>query len=79
MSSAFVGLCFIKNPAEHPTFAKYFTKIWQDTYLLSLQNFLAVIVCYMRILFAYSYDLLESIIIMMLLSPIYLKCTRMDL
>ncbi|XP_013383261.1 WD repeat-containing protein 91 [Lingula anatina] len=36
-------LPFIKNPEENPSFSMYFTKIWLDTFLLSLHNFLNVI------------------------------------
>ncbi|KAK9504229.1 hypothetical protein O3M35_010607 [Rhynocoris fuscipes] len=36
-------LPYIKNPEEHSTFSVYFTKQWQDTFLVSLHNFLAII------------------------------------
>uniref|UniRef100_A0A0A9XRW3 WD repeat-containing protein 91 n=2 Tax=Lygus hesperus TaxID=30085 RepID=A0A0A9XRW3_LYGHE len=36
-------LPFIKNPEEHSTFAVNFTKQWQDTFLVSLHNFLSII------------------------------------
>ncbi|XP_033757120.1 WD repeat-containing protein 91-like isoform X2 [Pecten maximus] len=35
---------FIKSPEENTTFVMYFTKHWQDTYFLSLHNFLSVII-----------------------------------
>ncbi|XP_069139768.1 WD repeat-containing protein 91-like isoform X2 [Argopecten irradians] len=35
---------FIKSPEENTTFVMYFTKQWQDTYFLSLHNFLSVII-----------------------------------
>ena len=47
-----VALPFIKMPEENPLFAVYFTRTWQDTFLLSLYNFLNNIIHYMRILFA---------------------------
>lgn len=34
---------YIKNPEEHPVFAVYFTRQWQDTLLVSLHNFLAAV------------------------------------
>lgn len=34
---------FASNPAENPSFSVCFTKAWQDTLMLSLHNFLAVI------------------------------------
>lgn len=37
------SLPYTKNPEEHPTFALFFTKHWQDTLMLSLHNFLATI------------------------------------
>ncbi|XP_074643706.1 WD repeat-containing protein 91-like [Tubulanus polymorphus] len=37
------ALPFIKNPEDNATFAMYFTKQWQDTFLLSLHNFLSVV------------------------------------
>ncbi|KAJ8317213.1 hypothetical protein KUTeg_005117 [Tegillarca granosa] len=33
---------FVRNPEENSNFAMYFTKNWQDTYFLSLYNFLSV-------------------------------------
>ncbi|XP_060072966.1 WD repeat-containing protein 91-like [Ylistrum balloti] len=35
---------FIKSPEENSSFVMYFTKPWQDTYFLSLHNFLSVII-----------------------------------
>ncbi|XP_017778951.1 PREDICTED: WD repeat-containing protein 91 [Nicrophorus vespilloides] len=40
-------LPYIKNPEENPTFSLHFTKQWQDTLLVSLNNFLASIFQYM--------------------------------
>ena len=36
-------LPFIKNPEENPVFSLYFTRQWQDTLILSLHNFLAIV------------------------------------
>ncbi|CAG9821908.1 unnamed protein product [Phaedon cochleariae] len=40
-------LPYIKNPEENPIFSLHFTKQWQDTLLVSLHNFLAMIIQYM--------------------------------
>ncbi|OWF40423.1 WD repeat-containing protein 91 [Mizuhopecten yessoensis] len=45
---------FIKSPEENATFVMYFTKPWQDTYFLSLHNFLSVIIQAMHILFVHK-------------------------
>jgi len=37
------ALPFIVNPETHPTFTPYFSRQWQDTLLLSLQNFLSIV------------------------------------
>lgn len=37
------ALPFLPSPESHPVFAGYFTRQWQDTLLLSLHNFLAVV------------------------------------
>ncbi|XP_064631219.1 WD repeat-containing protein 91-like [Lineus longissimus] len=37
------ALPFVKNPEENSTFSTYFRKQWQDTFFLSLHNFLSVI------------------------------------
>ena len=37
------ALPFIANPETHPTFSPYFSRQWQDTLLLSLQNFLSLV------------------------------------
>lgn len=37
------ALPFVVNPESHPTFSTYFSRQWQDTLLLSLQNFLSVV------------------------------------
>ncbi|XP_052772488.1 WD repeat-containing protein 91-like isoform X1 [Mya arenaria] len=34
---------FVRNPRENPNFALYFSQQWQDTFYLSLHNFLSVI------------------------------------
>lgn len=36
-------LPYIKNPEEHSLFSVHFTKQWQDAFLVSLHNFLAII------------------------------------
>ncbi|XP_076104338.1 WD repeat-containing protein 91-like isoform X4 [Mytilus galloprovincialis] len=38
------AFAFMKNPEEHSNFSMYFTKQWQDTFFLSLYNFLSVII-----------------------------------
>lgn len=38
-----LALPFLKAVEENPTFHMYFTRQWQDTMLLSLQNFLSVV------------------------------------
>ncbi|KAG5873290.1 hypothetical protein JTB14_028406 [Gonioctena quinquepunctata] len=40
-------LPYTKNPEENPTFALHFTKQWQDTLLVSLNNFLATVIQFM--------------------------------
>ncbi|XP_014277435.1 WD repeat-containing protein 91 isoform X1 [Halyomorpha halys] len=35
-------LPFIKSPEDHPVFSVHFTKQWQDAFLVSLHNFLAI-------------------------------------
>jgi hypothetical protein len=37
------ALPFLPNPENNPTFVNYFSRQWQDTLLLSLHNFLAII------------------------------------
>ncbi|XP_035223575.1 WD repeat-containing protein 91-like isoform X2 [Stegodyphus dumicola] len=37
------ALPFTKNADEHPTYAVYFSRQWQDTMLLSLHNFISVV------------------------------------
>ncbi|CAL1273797.1 unnamed protein product [Larinioides sclopetarius] len=37
------ALPFIKNADEHPTYAAFFSRQWQDTMLLSLHNFISVV------------------------------------
>ena len=34
---------FLSNPETNPTFMNYFSRHWQDTLMLSLHNFLAII------------------------------------
>lgn len=36
-------LPYLKGAEENPSFAMYFTRQWQDTLLVSLHNFLAVV------------------------------------
>ena len=37
------ALPFLSNPENNPTFVNYFSRHWQDTLMLSLNNFLAII------------------------------------
>lgn len=37
-------LPFLKNPEENPIFSIYFSKNWIDTFIISLQNFLNIVV-----------------------------------
>lgn len=55
------ALPFIKNADEHPTFAVYFTRQWQDTMLLSLHNFISVVFqsAAMPTLLSYEEELLK--------------------
>ena len=46
----FPVLPFVKNPEDNSQFSMYFTKQWQDTLLLSLHNFLSVVIQNMHIL-----------------------------
>ncbi|XP_036368217.1 WD repeat-containing protein 91 isoform X1 [Octopus sinensis] len=36
-------LPFVRNPEEHPLFSIHFTRQWQETYFLSLHNFLSAV------------------------------------
>ncbi|KAK3094729.1 hypothetical protein FSP39_005505 [Pinctada imbricata] len=45
---------FIRNPEENSNYMMYFSKGWQDTFFLSLFNFLSVIIQAMHILFSPS-------------------------
>lgn len=38
-----IDLPYCRNAEENPTFSLYFTKQWQDTFQLSLRNFLAIV------------------------------------
>jgi hypothetical protein len=37
------ALPYVKEPAENPAFAIYFSRAWQDTLMLGLHNFLALV------------------------------------
>ena len=39
----FTVLPYLRGIEDNPTFAMYFSKQWQDTLLVSLHNFLAVV------------------------------------
>ena len=41
---------FLKNPDSYNTFEMYFNKQWQDTLMLSLHNFLCLVLSNMNIL-----------------------------
>ncbi|CAE1317798.1 WD repeat-containing protein 91 [Acanthosepion pharaonis] len=34
---------FVRNPEDHPVFSMHFTRHWQETYFLSLHNFLSTV------------------------------------
>lgn len=55
------ALPFMKNADEHPTFAVYFTRQWQDTMLLSLHNLISVVFqsAAMPTLLSYEEELLK--------------------
>ncbi|XP_033109772.1 WD repeat-containing protein 91-like [Anneissia japonica] len=50
-------LPFLRNPEQQPTFELYFTKQWQETLTISLQNFLSVIFQSMPLPTLLNYDL----------------------
>ncbi|XP_067133024.1 WD repeat-containing protein 91 isoform X2 [Centruroides vittatus] len=50
------ALLFLKSPEDNPTFQLYFTRQWQDTMLVSLQNFLSVIFQSMMLPTLLSYE-----------------------
>jgi hypothetical protein len=43
LTKAISDFPYCKNPEEHPIFAVYYTKQWQDTLMISLHNFLSTI------------------------------------
>ncbi|GIY14935.1 WD repeat-containing protein 91, partial [Caerostris darwini] len=55
------ALPFIKNSDEHPTYAAFFSRQWQDTMLLSLHNFISVVFqsAAMPTLLCYEEDLIK--------------------
>ncbi|GIY77504.1 WD repeat-containing protein 91 [Caerostris extrusa] len=55
------ALPFIKNADEHPTYAAFFSRQWQDTMLLSLHNFISVVFqsAAMPTLLCYEEDLIK--------------------
>ncbi|XP_071946900.1 WD repeat-containing protein 91-like [Antedon mediterranea] len=50
-------LPFLKNPEQQPSFELYFSKQWQETLTISLQNFLSVIFQSMPLPTLLNYDL----------------------
>lgn len=47
----FSAIPFIKNPEQNVTFEMYFQRAWQETFFLSLYNFLITLFHHMHILF----------------------------
>lgn len=43
------ALPFLKNPEENSTFSVFFTRYWQETFAVSLHNFLAAVFHYMPV------------------------------
>ena len=41
---------FVRNPEDHPVFSMHFTRHWQETYFLSLHNFLSTVLQVIHIL-----------------------------
>lgn len=48
--SLFSAIPFIKNPEQNVTFEMYFQRAWQETFFLSLYNFLITLFHHMHIL-----------------------------
>lgn len=47
----FAAIPFIKNPEQNAAFDMYFQRAWQDTFFLSLYNFLITLFHHMHILY----------------------------
>ena len=50
-SCLFSAIPFIKNPEQNDAFEMYFQRAWQDTFFLSLYNFLITLFHHMHILY----------------------------
>ena len=56
----FPVLPFLKNPEQNPGLEMYFSSLWQETFPLSLHNFLNAIFQSMRILLIIDVSTLHS-------------------
>ncbi len=56
----FLAMPYLANPQEQPLFRQYFSKPWQETFLISLHNFLSLAFHQMQVPSLLSYAIGQS-------------------